>query len=559
VVQNHYTRKFESVKDISTYITQNFAELDAKTTLFSEAMITSSVPPSVLDASISNMASLKTNLLMRDESGNVHAFEGLGNDFGCCPGNCTHVWNYAQTMAALFPSLERNIRESSFKNATHANGYQSFRTVFPISENWFKNIAADGQMGNIMRVYREWKMCGNNEWLGEIWPEVKLALEFAWKGIGEIEKEFAWMNNSPLPWDPYKEGVLRGSQHNTYDINFYGPNMMTGSLYLGALKACSEMAMVMNEPQKSMEYTSLFEKGAESYVNLLWNGEYFEQQIEVIDGLEIPERLKSPPDNEGIILPKYQYGSGCLSDQLLGQYLAFVSGMGYLMDTAVIQTVLESIFQYNFIEEMRDLENVQRIYAANGEAGLVNCTWPMGNKPLLPFVYSDEVWTGIEYQVASSLIYADLLKEGLTITEAVRERYNGSKRNPFAEIESGRYYARAMSSWSVYQAMAGYHYDGGKGTMTFEPADDVLPMRYFWSTASGWGTFNASRSGIELKCLSGFLEFKELILKGKSFFVFREFLPSHEVEVNYSEGALHIDFNGTIHLEEGEHFFMDLF
>ncbi len=564
IVKNYYANRFANVGEVTSYVLSILDQLRNKTMQFSNALITSTVPAPVLDATISNMASLKTNLIMRDEKGNVHGFEGLGNDFGCCPGNCTHVWNYAQTMAAIFPSLERNVREISFGNATHSNGYQCFRTVFPLSENWFKNVAADGQMGNIIRVYREWKMSGSNEWLGNIWPQVKLALDFAWKGTGEPEKGFEWMKNCPVPWDPDKEGVLRGEQHNTYDINFFGPNMMTGSLYLGALKACSEMALAMNEPQNSVEYNEIYERGLQKYRELLWNGEYFKQDVEVIEGIEIPERLKSPPDASGKVIPKYQYGNGCLSDQLLGQYLAFVSGMGYILDTAETKSALAAIFKYNFRQQMRDFENVQRIYAANDEPGLVLCSWPMGEKPLLPFVYADEVWTGVEYQVAASMLYADLVEEGLAVTTAVRKRYDGSNRNPFAEIESGRYYARAMASWSVYQAMSGYNYDGTKGTMEFAPAIAVLPLRYFWSTANGWGTIVANRSRIELKCLFGSLEIESLSFSGNKFFVLKDFIPSQQVESSFvkgnsnSEGTLLIRFPQKLVLSEGQSFLMEL-
>lgn len=558
LVKNYYSERFKNIDEVSSFARNNMEELRDKTSAFSQTMITSSVPSSVLDAAISNMSSLKTNLIMRDQTGNVHAFEGLGNDFGCCPGNCTHVWNYAQTMAALFPSLERNVRETGFLNSTHENGYQSFRTVFPLSENWFHNLAADGQMGNIMRAYREWKISGSTEWLGSIWPEIKNSLEFAWKGIGEPEKDFQWMKNSPVPWDPDKEGILRGDQHNTYDINFFGPNMMTGSLYLGALKACSEMALAMNEPQKSLEYEDLYQKGKQRYIDLLWNGEYFIQQVELIQGVTIPEGLRSPADENETILPKYQFGEGCLSDQLIGQYLAFISGMGYLMDTSVIQQALSSVFKYNFREEMRDFDNVQRIYAANDEPGLLVCTWPLGNKPAIPFVYSDEVWTGIEYQVAASLIYADLLKEGLTVTKAVRSRYDGSNRNPFAEIESGRYYARALASWSVYQAMAGYQYDATKGKMSFSPAIDALPHRYFWSGGQGWGSIEISRANVVLRCLSGTLELKELAFEGAKFFTFREFVPNTKAAISYKDKMLVITFSDKLQLKEGEEFRMDI-
>lgn len=556
IVRNYYSTQFSGISQVASYFIDNLEMLHTKTEAFSHLMQSSTVPLTVKDAAISNMAALKTNLIMRDEHGNVHGFEGLGNNFGCCPGNCTHVWNYAQTMAALFPSLEQNVRETGFGISTHENGYQCFRTVFPLSENWFKSIAADGQMGNIIRAYREWKMSGDNFWLGEIWPDVKNALEYAWKGNGELKKGFEWMNNCPVPWDPFKEGVLRGDQHNTYDINFYGPNMMTGSLYLGALKACSEMAMAMNEPQKSIEYLELYKKGVKRYQELLWNGEYYTQKVEVIDGLNIPERLKSPPDKNGKVIPKYQFGEGCLSDQLLGQYLSFVSGLGYVMDTNSTRKALESIYRYNFKEHMDKFENVQRIYAANDEAGLVICTWPGGNKPILPFVYADEVWTGVEYQVATSLIFAGLVDEGLNVASGVRSRYKGSNRNPFAEIESGRFYARSLASWGVYQAMAGYQYDGTKKIMKFSPAVDVLPMRYFWSSAEAWGSIEISRANVILKCEYGNLNLRELILKGRSFFVLREYTPSVEANISYTDETMYIRFPNVLNLSEGQDFKM---
>ncbi len=559
LTRNYYTTLYKDINEVTDELTTGLADLKDRTFRFSEAMITSSVPQAVLDAAISNMATLKTNLLVQSESGHIQGYDGLGDDFGRGPGNGTDVWNYSQTMAVLFPSLERDIRETGFKHSTYENGYQCARTVFPLSEHCSTHAVADGQMGNIMRVYREWKMSGNDQWLGLVWPNVKKTLEFAWKGVGELHDTHPWMSSFQVPWDPNKEGVMRGGQLTTYGISLFGPNMLTGSLYLGALKACSEMAVVMNEPQKSIEYEQLYQKGKERYKELLWNGAYFEQQVEVIDGVSIQEsKMKSQPGS-GEEIPKYQVGDGCLSDQLLGQYLAFVSGLGYIMDTTVTQTALSSVFQSNYREHVRDVPHVQRGFAANDEPGLVACTWPVGSKPDNAFPYAGEVWSGIEYQVATSLIFAGLLEEGLTITEGVRSRYAGSNRNPYAEIESGRYSARAMASWGVYQAMAGYQYDGTSGEMRFSPAEDVLPMRFFWSAGSGWGTLEVSRAEISLTCLHGSLELEKLVLAGRSFFVFREFLPSHDVDVRYHNGSLQIGFNDNISLAEGEAFKMELF
>ena len=506
---NFYSKAFPGTRDVIRYFFENETSLRDYTQKFHDIMFSSSFPSYVIDAVSSNLASLKSNLISRDGEGRVHAFEGLGNDFGCCPGNCTHVWNYAQSLAFLFPDLERDMRETNFLHDTHPNGYQSFRTVFPPGDFWFRNYAADGQLGTIMRAYREWKFSGDNRWLEKLWPQIKRSLEFSWMGSGKGTGDYAWTEHAVRPWDPGKKGVISGEQHNTYDINFYGPNMLTGALYLGALKAASEMAEAMNEPGKSNEYLEIYESGKKSYEDLLWIGDYYKQVVRTDPGLALPEKYRFRSAN-GEIVPKYQFGDGCLSDQLLGQFLADISGLGILMDSIHTRRALQSIYRNNFIRNFSDFENVQRIFAMNNEAGLVLCTWPGGNKPEIPFVYADEVWTGVEYQVASGLIYHGLVNEGLEIVKAARDRYRGYNRNPYAEIESGRYYARALSSYGLLTSLSGFEYDGIKQRIKFEPAINRDQFFCFWSTSSAWGYFEIRKKAVFLNVSCGELNIREL-------------------------------------------------
>jgi hypothetical protein len=105
----------------------------------------------------------------------------------------------------------------------------------------------------------------------------------------------------------------------------------------------------------------------------------------------------------------------------------------------------------------------------------------------LPFVYSDEVWTGIEYQVASHLMIVGRVEQGLEIVRACRARYDGRVRNPFDEYECGHWYARAMSSYAMLQALTRASYDAVTRTLHLHPmrAGD---FRSFLSTATGYGT-----------------------------------------------------------------------
>jgi len=512
MMRNYVAGKFTDAISVADYANNNLTKLEKETRTFHDALFGTSLPDYVIDAISSQMSTLKSTVCILLENGSFFGFEGVSDQGGCCPMNCTHVWNYEQTLAYLFPQLERSMRETDFLHNTLPNGYMTFRTLLPLGDNqWKFKACADGQMGSIIRAYRDWKLSGDTEWLRRLWPKIKSALEFAWLGSGDPPPQgYEWTKEQvSMPWDPDKNGVMEGEQHNTYDIEFYGPNTMMGSLYLGALKAGAEIAEAMKEPDKATEYRGLFESGKKLYDEKLWAGDYYIQDIYVLDGLKVPEHLVSPEDEEcedgcecdtvpggktkaldsAHVVPKYQYGKGCLSDQLLGQYLAHVAGLGYVLDKDHVKQAMQSIYRYNFRPSMKDFANVQRVYAVNDEAGLLLCSWPHGDRPALPFVYSDEVWTGIEYQVAATLIYNGWVKEGLEVVKGVRARYSGFNRNPWDEVECGHHYARAMASWAVMLALTGYHYDGVTGHIEFSPVMNAGNFATFWSCGRAWGSY----------------------------------------------------------------------
>ncbi|MCP5117511.1 MAG: hypothetical protein GY953_42355, partial [bacterium] len=253
----------------------------------------------VIDAVSSQASIIRTPTVMLLEGKKIFAFEGCHDDAGCCPMNCTHVYNYEQALAYLYPDLERTMRDTDFLVNMRDDGSMGFRTVVPPRKGGrIPFPAADGQMGCVMKVYREWLLSGDDDWLRKLWPEVKRALEYAWNA-----------------WDADRDGVMEGEQHNTYDIEFYGPNTMMGTLYLGALKAGARMARHLGDNAAAESYDRLVGPGGEKLDKLLFNGDYYVQTVDT-----------SHP-NAG----KYQYGEGCLSDQLLGQWFAEVTGLGKLL------------------------------------------------------------------------------------------------------------------------------------------------------------------------------------------------------------------------------------
>ena len=455
--RNHYAERFSDSWQVAEFFLEHLPELEKKTELFRELFFSSTLPPYVLEALSSQAATIRTPTCIWLEGGQFFGFEGSSDRHGCCPLNCAHVWNYAQALAFLFPSLERSMRETDFLINTRENGEMVFRTSLPLGSGvlWNFKPAADGQMGRIISLYRDWQLSGNNEFLKKLWPKAKKALEYAW-----------------VSWDADKDGLLEGEQHNTYDIEFYGPNSFTSSFYLGALLAGAKMAEAMGEREKAQEYQAILARGLAKFDELLWNGEYYIQKYD-----QVMEK-------------KYQYGEGCLADQLLGQWLAMVAGLGRFLPKEKIEKALLSIYRYNFLPDFSDFANCQRSYALQDERGLLLCSWPRGGRPPLPFVYSDEVWTGIEYQVASHLIYEGQIEAGLSIVKAVRDRYDGRRRNPWNEVECGHHYARAMSSWALLLALTGFSYSGVEQKIGFAPLIYQEEFRTFWSIGPAWGNYS---------------------------------------------------------------------
>jgi hypothetical protein len=132
-----------------------------------------------------------------------------------------------------------------------------------------------------------------------------------------------------------------------------------------------------------------------------------------------------------------------------------------------------------------------------------------GGKLALPFVYSNEVWTGIEYQVASHLMLMGHVNEGLDIVRAARDRYDGRVRNPFNEYECGHWYARAMSSYALLQGLSSARYDAVEKILYLQPGVKG-DYRSFISTANGYGTVGVKRGKPFLEVKAGSIDCREI-------------------------------------------------
>lgn len=455
-VGNRYAARFDGAPAVAEYVGRNLDRLAEQTRLWHRTYFDSTLPRWLLDRLHSTAANLATTTCQWWDNGRFWAWEGCG----CCRGTCGHVWNYEHALARLFPELERSVREmqdfapgAGFHPDTGAIGFRG--------EGWTL-WAGDSQGGYVLKAYREHQTAPDDGFLRRNWPAIRKAVQFL------IEQ------------DGNADGLIEGSQHQTYDENYFGANTMVGSLYLGALRAAEEMAREVGDEGFAETCRRVFEAGRENSAAGLFNGEYYVQDVD----------LEEHPD--------WQYADGCLSDQMFGQGWAHQVGLGYLYPERTVVSTLEAIWRYNWAPDVGPQNAAhapERWFALPGEAGLFTCTWPksphLGPRSTR---YRNEIWTGIEYQVAGHMAWEGMVTEALAICRGVHERYHPAKHNPWNEIECGDHYARAMASWGVLTALSGFEHHGPRRHIGFAPRIAPDDFRAAFTAAQGWGSF-AQRRG----------------------------------------------------------------
>jgi len=519
LIGNYYTGRYRDAWDVAEKFIPRKEELRLRSVEFVSAFLESDLPPEVKEAALFNISTHRTQVCFRTPDGRFFGFEGAGDKKGCCIGSCTHVWNYEQGTAFLFGELASSMREVEFMQATDDQGLMSFRVHLPIerAREWGK-AAADGQMGCIMKIYRDWQLSGDDDFLKKLWPKVKQALAFSWIRGG---------------WDADQDGVMEGAQHNTMDVEYYGPNPQMGIWYLGALRSAAEMASYLGDEAFATKCDGLFRKGSEWIDANLFNGEYYEHLIQLPGSREnVAPSLMVGMGAADLANPDYQLGKGCLVDQLVGQYFAHVSGLGYLVKPENVKTTLQSIRKYNHRDSFEDHFNCLRSFVLGDEAGLLMASYP-GERPEFPFPYFTEVMTGFEYTAAAGMLYEGLIEEGLATIRDVRGRYDGRRRSPFDEAECGHHYSRAMASWAAVLAWTGFHYSAVKRTLAVK----VTSGTHFWSTGYAWGRMHLKNQAeaveMSLQVSQGSLALREIRAGG-----FAAVLPGTGSRIETGQGKV---------------------
>ncbi len=505
-IGNWYSTRYADAWDVVARTVARLPALEKQTVQFVKALCESDTLPDVVkEAALFNLNSLRSQTCFRTEDGRFFGWEGCVDQAGCCPGSCTHVWNYDLATPYLFGNLSRSMRDSEFRLSTGDDGHMAFRISLPIARaREFPMAAADGQMGCLMKLYRDWQLSGDEQMLRDLWPKARKALEFAW---------------IPGGWDADQDGVMEGVQHNTTDLEFYGPNPLMACWYLGALRAAEEMAGHLKEDGFARRCRDLYERGSRWVDEHLFDGEYYVQELRTPPGPEaIAKGLMGHAFMAGVDVtnPPQQPGLGCLTDQLVGQFLAHVCGLGRLLDREHVLATLKSIMKYNFVTDHYDHVNPIRAFALQDEKALVYGTWPKGGRPERPCFRFFENWTGIEYAAAVLMMQEGRHADALRVFKAIRDRFDGRRRNPFNEPECGHHYARAMAAWGGILALTGFRYSAVDRTLTLAPAKKAA--RQFWSTGYAWGTCRQRPSKasvrVDIEVLGGTIGIDRLVLTG---------------------------------------------
>ena len=538
--KNYYATVFDSSKDSAIYSIKNWNYLYKETRRFTNALYSSTIDESIKQAIGSGLSVLKSPTVMRLEDGSLYGFEGSNNDIGSCEGLCQHVYNYAYVCCYLFPDLERGIRDNEFKYGVLPSGETVFRLPLPFYRKEFVNMftndgtkfrpCVDGQMGDVIKAYREWKLSGDDDWLKNHWSTIKKVLEYAWNPENDQR------------WDENCTGVIKGRQHHTLDTELFGPNGWMQGFYLVALKAATQMAEYLGDYKSAKKYNGVFENGYKYVKDNLFNGKYFVQKTNIKDK-SVTESFNCSDVfwSEELREISYQLVDGCIIDQLIGQWHASLCGIGEIFDKEQAKTAAINIFKNNYKECMRDFVNPWRLFAYNDDGGTIINSYPANvKKPKNPLPYSEEVMSGFEYSFAGILLLNGFYDEAIRVMRTARKRYNGKNRNPWNDAECGHNYIRSMSAYALIPILSGFVADLPQKKITFNPIVLENHFKSIWSVATGWGTFELKQRIVVIKLKKGNLLLKELSLPFADK-IKNVVIDGSEVSFCFENGNIHID------------------
>ena len=322
---------------------------------------------------------------------------------------------------------------------------------------------------------------------------------------------------------------------NTFDtLSLMGVASFTADLWAAALKALADVAGEVGEPEEG-ELRAMHAKAASNMVKLLWNGRYFDSWYDPVSGLR---------------------DRSSLAAQLVGEWLLEVMGSGPAIDRELIRKALRYIYENNF----------------RYEEGVINAVYPDGPRPsmvgdvampngtgLLNRVSSqaDTPWTGVEYGLASQLIYEGMVEEGLEIVRSVHDRYR-SWGLYWNHLECDGHYMRPLAAVTLVNAMAGASYDAARRSLRLGPRAGRESFRGPLALGGALLRLSFSEGGgsvsVELAGVSGSLQLSSVEVEtGRAVSSVRAELDGAPVAARLSkgEGVARVEFEAPVRLAPG--------
>jgi len=462
---HYYSNFFDSASDAVDYAIKEADRLEKQTRDFHDAYYSATIDPWLLDQVNSNLNTFRTSSWLT-KAGDFGILEGLSPVKSFAGLATTDVAMYGNvSTSALFPELDKTIaREHIRLQNENGSVVHSIRKNFSVAhprEASGKRVDMPGQFAYM--TLRAWLWSNDTEFLKEVWPDVKRALDYILR-----ERD---PNNDLLP---DMEGVMC-----SYD-NFpmYGVAPYVASQWLAGAAAAVAAAETLGDQEAAARYRESLEKGAARLEEACWNGKYF--------SLFHDQASEHGRDE------------GCLTDQLLGQWCTHLAGLPRIVDAEKTRSALSAIMEMNY----------------RPEQGLRNCQWP-GDRFLHPVEekcwvdQANTCWTGVELAFASFLIYEGMVEEGMRVVKNVDDRYR-KYGIYFDHQEFGGHYFRPMAAWGILSALLGL--EAHAGTLRMAPKIATTPLRLLYSLPGGYGFYTEEENRIAIRPSTGELRFSRLEL-----------------------------------------------
>lgn len=467
---HYYSNYFHNAAEVADYMAENKEILTRKSHKFVEDFFASDLETFILNQVNSHLNTFITSGRLT-RKGVFAIREGMTSAHSWGPMATTDVSLYGSLpVLFLFPELQKSTMRAH-KNVQTPKGEIAHGLGLDLSMTqngtWgvYNRIDLPGQF--VQLCLRDFFYTNDHEYLEEMWPAVKKAINYI--------LEYRDDDGNQMPY-------IKGIECSYDNFPMFGMASYIQSQWLCAIASAIRAADILGDNEVKEKYEIILSRGSEMMDEKLWNGNYY--------------RLYN--DEGGKI--KGDKSEGCLTDQIIGQWVAHLTGLGYLFKEEHVKSALKNILDLSYKKEF----------------GLRNSTWPEYPErfPIedtnLWVDQANTPWTGVELAFASFLIYEDFVSEGLEVIKTVDNRYRKA-RLYWDHQEFGGHYYRPMSAWGIINALLGLSIN--QDHILFNPKIKKDTYKVFFSPAGATCHYFKEGKSIGIRTLSGQLKSRKLTFK----------------------------------------------